>query len=304
MLPPSESLTPNQWMVRLGKLAGADQIDPAKLPETLGEYAAALREEFAASVFTAESARQVARRANNRGFFPTYAQVCEALRTWAKENPARAYPKPALQGGDASAIGNGPWMQFIARRLGEGGDREHLRSLAKRYAGAELPEILRRLFADGDASPTRGAEEYPRAEVERTVAKLIGHPPDRMRAIHAQTYLGQLRRFAPDLAAEFEGELLQLTRGVREPETLGQALGKVLRMQPRKVPGKPQAPTAGPAPPMDPHSPPAEVSWADLKRQLAKLEIEAATPDPPPNAAARIARLRETLGRMEAGNAA
>jgi hypothetical protein len=237
MLPHDEPLTPNQWIARVGKLAGAGQLAPAALQETLGEYAAALRHEFNPAVFTAASALDVARHANNRGFFPTYAQVCEALVKWAKANPVRP-SVPALPGpaGAAPAQVERPKFgrAFVARRLSEGADRKHLLSMVRAY---DPPAEVRAVMAEFYPADLAAEDEHA-AEVRR----------DKAKAAAAAAVAAALR--SPDARRP----------GVPNPKRQAQA-GDV---PPEPPPAPPDEPASAP------QRTPAEVR--ELVRTLAMLE--------------------------------
>lgn len=69
---------------------------------------------------------------------PSYAQVIAAIRVHAGDDPG-----PVGVWGSMSE-GSDPWERFIARRLSEGGPRDHLLSLLRTYAE---PEVTRRVMA-------------------------------------------------------------------------------------------------------------------------------------------------------------
>jgi hypothetical protein len=232
------------WPCRqFGMLVGGD-LPKDDAVERLRAYGGALHADFAPSVFTAESARHVARHANPKGFFPRYAEVAAALVAWAKANPpsTKALPGPTTAG--PSKPGAGHWHGFIAARLVAGGDRAHLLSLARTYAS---PDELRGIMA----------AFYP-AEAQRE-----------------EQHAAEVRR---DKAAAAAAVVKAAAAALKPAKA------------PKAAPVQPDAP-----PPMDPHAPPPPLSVAEMRAQLARLERDAATNDPPPRAAQRIERLRERL---------
>jgi hypothetical protein len=157
-----------EWLRQFGMLVGGDlSIDDAR--ERLRSYGEALRADFAPSVFTATSARHVARHANPKGFFPRYAEVCATLTEWAKANPAKGKALPGAAMPGPSKPGAGHWHGYIASKLVAGGDRAHLLSLARAYATPEeLRGIMRAFYAD-----ELRAEEQRTEEVRRDKALAV-----------------------------------------------------------------------------------------------------------------------------------
>jgi hypothetical protein len=79
-----------KWLNDLGDLtAGSPSLSEAKTK--LATMAAALAEEFDASVFNRSSLTFVARRCK---FFPSFGEACEALAEWRKQHPRH----PAISG--------------------------------------------------------------------------------------------------------------------------------------------------------------------------------------------------------------
>jgi hypothetical protein len=233
-----------EWLKLFALLVGGDlPMDDTR--ERLRVYGQSLQADFAPSVFTATSARHVARHANPKGFFPRYAEVCAALVAWAKANPIGPKPLPGGRRPEGpSRPGAGQWHGFIAARLVAGGDRAHLLSLARTYAS---PDELRGIMA----------AFYP-AEAQRE-----------------EQHAAEVRR---DKAAAAAAVVKAAAAALKPAKA------------PKAAPVQPDAP-----PPMDPHAPPPPLSVAEMRAQLARLERDAATNDPPPRAAQRIERLRERL---------
>lgn len=152
------------------------------------------------------------------------------------------------------------WGQNLGNRLRAGADPAHLLSMTRLYAPAsELPRLLREHFPEAHA-----ADEAHAAEVKR----------DKARGLAAAVAAMAAHLAAPESPAGVKaGKGAQEARQAPAPEPKRQ--------------------------PLDPHAPLPPMSWQDMKQQLARLEIEAASNDPPPNAAARIARLRQILGETE-----
>ena len=243
-----DRLTLPDWLRKFAMLVGGD-LPMEDTRERLREMGLALREDFAESVFTAASARYVARNANPKGFFPRYAEVCAALTDWAKENPPR---RPALPGGapeGPSKPGAGHWHGYIAGRLVAGGDRAHLLSLAKAYA-----------------------------------------PPEELRSIMAAFYRDDLRE-QEQHAVEVRRDKAAAAAAVAKAAAAALKSAKPAKAQPVE----PEAPE-----PADPHAPGRRLTLAGLRAKLVRLEKDAASPDPPPNAQQRIAWLKERIEQERA----
>jgi hypothetical protein len=237
------------WLRRFALLVAGD-LDINDARERLRIYGESLQADFAPSVFTAESARHVARTANPKGFFPRYPEVCAALTAWAKDNPVGPKRLPGGAPEGPSRPGAGHWHGFIAGRLVAGGDRANLLSLARQYA--------------------------PPAEVRSIMAAFY---PDELRA--EERHAAEVRRDKAQAAAQV-------------------VKAAAAALKPAKAP-KPAAAPAEPAPAaMDPHWPLPKPTLREMRDNLVRLEREAATADPPPNAAQRIARLRERIEQERA----
>lgn len=203
-----------EWLRQFGMLVGGD-LPMDEAVERLRAYGGALNADFAPSVFTAESARHVARHANAKGFFPRYAEVCAALIAWAKANPpsTKALPGPTAAAPDRPGAGH--WHGFIAAKLVAGHNRAHLLSLAKSYASpAELRGIMTAFYPE--EAPLTGpkgggrAEEYDPEYLRVQIAKLERDPPDAFRTIAVNLLVTMLERHRPDLLAEVGDQLRAL----------------------------------------------------------------------------------------------
>lgn len=257
-----------EWLRQFGMLVGGDlPMDDAV--ERLRAYGGALSADFAASVFTPESARHVARHANPKGFFPRYAEVCAALIAWAKDNPVgpKALPGPTVT---PDRPGAGHWHGFIAARLVAGGDRANLLSLAKNYATpAELRGIMTAFYPEEAPAGPKGrdrAAEYDPEYLRVQVAKLERDPPDAFRTIAVKLLVTMLERHRPDLLAEV-GERLRALITPAQPFRSAYA---------RPLPAGVQAPAATPPPPKPVPLAPA-IMLAQLDRLIAQGQATDAT---------------------------
>jgi len=216
------------------RLVGAYTPEPLHGPKLarLAAFGPRFDAEFPARAFTTDTARKVARALPDT--LPGYDAIAGALRF--------AMPAEAQQAAPAIPTERPRFgMEFVTRRLREGGDPAHLLSLVRTY---DSPEVVREVMATHFPDALR-AEEARAAEVARDKAKA-----------------------AAALAA---------------------AVGNAWRAPPL------HAGPSGAAPPPPP--PPPERPAPRLAEQLRRLEVEAASNDPPPNAAARIAALRQRLAQ-------
>jgi hypothetical protein len=139
---------------------GAYCPEPLHGPKLARVVAFALRfdAEFPARAFTTDTARRVAKALPDT--HPTFEQIAGALRF---AMPAEeALPAPAIPT-ERPRFG----MEFITRRLREGGDRAHLLSLCRAY---DPPEVVREVMAAHFPEELR-AEDERAAEVKRDKAR-------------------------------------------------------------------------------------------------------------------------------------
>jgi hypothetical protein len=260
-----------EWLKLFALLVGGDlPMDDTR--ERLRVYGQSLQADFAPSVFTATSARHVARHANPKGFFPRYAEVAAALVAWAKANPigpkSLPAPKPASFGSSKpkseaqlEAEDRDWWAQRIAgwRSLPPYAELSHLHGAMLTLTGRQ---------------PAQGGKCHPRPAIVARVAARIaeleakGHAPVDLRPVAGR---------GPGLRYKAHNE----------------AHGPTVTTRPATS-ADPFAPVE-PKPPVDPHAPGRPLTLPELNRKLFRLQREAASADPPPNAADRIARLQEHI---------
>lgn len=233
-----------EWLAALGTLSAAG-MTAKDAQAKIAAYSPMLRGKYAPGAFTMDSLEAVA---SGLKFFPSYGELCDRLTAYWREN--RPTPAgPAIAG--PNTPGAGHWHGYIAGRLVAGGDRQHLLSLAKRYAEpAELEGIMRAFYSQEMASETAHASEVRRdkGRAAEDIAKAVAKSLSRPKLPRASTL--------------------------------------------------PDAPP--PKPPVDPHAPGRLLDQAELKARLIRLEREAASNDPPPNAQARIAQLRSRIEQERA----
>jgi len=256
-----------EWLRGLGELVSG-RMPIAEAKTKLAAYGQQLGQHFPASAFTRNSLEAVAGRCKG---FPTYGLVRTALADfWRDNRPAPT--RPAIDGG--AQPGAGYWHGFIASRLVGGGDRAHLLSLAKRYAE---PDELRGIMA-AFYSTELAAEEAHAAEVRR----------DKARAAESVAAAVAAALRSPD---------------ARRPKPTPDQPARPAAPEPpvarEGARASQSAPDDNPPPPADPHEPGRPLTLDELRARLARFEREAASNDPPPNAAQRIAWLRERIATEE-----
>jgi hypothetical protein len=257
-----------EWLKQFALLVGGDlPMDDTR--ERLRVYGASLHADFAPSVFTAASARHVARHANPKGFFPRYAEVAAALVTWAKANPigpkSLPAPRPASFGSskpkseaELEAEDRDWWLQRIAG----------WRSLP---SYAELSQLHGAMLTLTGRQPAQGGKCHPRPAIVARVAERIaeleaqGHQPVDLRPIAGR---------GPGLRYKAHNEAHRPAKPSAMPE--------------------PEAPK----PAVDPHAPGRPLTLRELHLKLVRFQREAAGNDPPPNVADRIARLQERIAAL------
>lgn len=79
---PADATLVRNWLKMIGAL-NIGAMEPDEIEWRLAVLAPALAEEFAASVFTPETARTVARQSS---YFPTFGEICKALEPLAKQH--------------------------------------------------------------------------------------------------------------------------------------------------------------------------------------------------------------------------
>jgi hypothetical protein len=103
--------------------------------------------------------------------------------------------------------------------------------------------------------------------------------------------------FTDDLRAE-EQHAAEVRRDkARAVEAVVEAVAKSLsrRKPPRPATSADPFAPVEPKPAVDPHAPGRPLTLPEMHRKLFRLQREAASPDPPPNVADRIARLQENI---------
>jgi hypothetical protein len=256
-----------EWLKLFALLVGGDlPMDDTR--ERLRVYGQSLQADFAPSVFTATSARHVARHANPKGFFPRYAEVCAALVAWAKANPTGPKPLPAPK---PAAFGS---AKPKSEAQLEAEDRDWW---TQRIAGwrslppyAELSHLHGAMLTLTGRQPAQGGKCHPRPAIVARVAERIaeleaqGHAPVDLRPVAGR---------GPGLRFKAHNEAHKPTVTTRPDE------------EPEK-------------PPVDPHAPGRPLTLPELHRKLFRLQREAASADPPPNAAERIASLQQRIAAL------
>jgi hypothetical protein len=113
--------------------------------------------------------------------------------------------------------------------------------------------------------------------------------PDELRGILAAFYPAEAQAEA-DHAAEVRRDK------ARAVEDVAKAVARSLSA--RKPAMKSAKPEPEAPPPVDPHAPGRPLTLRELHAKLIRFQREAASPDPPPNAADRIARLQERIAAL------
>lgn len=290
------------WLEALGTLTAPSMpVDDART--RCRAYAGMLRGKFAASAFTRESLEAVAAGCK---WFPAYGELCDLLTAFWHKAPAP--PRPAIAGAKAGA---GYWHGYIASKLVAGGDRAHLLSLARRYAE---PEELRGIIAAFYPAEEGGAEAADRAWWEQRIAGWRAEPPHvELSHLHGAmlTLTGQQPAQGgkchprPGIVARVADRIAELEVAGHKPVDLRPVAGRgpglrFIAHDPAHratVTTRPDAPEPE-KPPIDPHATGRPLTLPEMRARLALFEREAKGNDPPPNAAARIAMLRERIDEL------
>ena len=105
--------------------------------------------------------------------------------------------------------------------------------------------------------------------------------------------------FYPDEARAAADHAVEVRRDkAQAAERVAQAVAATLK--PAKVAKSAPAPVEPPSEAMDPHAPAQPMTLRQMRDRLVRLEREAATNDPPPNAEQRIAALRDRIEQERA----
>jgi hypothetical protein len=171
-----------EWLVSLGVLS-AVSISRHEADIKLAAFVPMLMREFTDAAFTPDSLSYVARRCK---YFPTYAELCEYLSEWWRDNrprpPGIAPPPPPPE----------PEREPMTR---EALDRMHalVEELAREWAAPPLyqrpaatrhlsPGQLRKAYADakitGPHGPAAAAPDAPAAPIDPDAADFAETGPD------------------------------------------------------------------------------------------------------------------------------
>lgn len=170
----TDAMPIRRWLAHLGLLvAGSMPAEEARM--RIEAFAPLLDDEFPAWAFTAASLQAVARGAK---FFPSYAELTEALSGWLRGNrPPPTTPLLAGPKGTEISKEDAAWVALFRRRLAERGPRDLrlLLGIARTY-----PEGARRAIeAEFAASDDRAVHVRPPAlrQVPGADRREAGEPP-------------------------------------------------------------------------------------------------------------------------------